>query len=637
MEKEYINQELYKLLDLIRIEQKEELEDFRIKFIETPLNQRKDQGITWYPLNINSIDTSFNQKILIELEKTNNQDKNHSFQNGKTVSLFNNNENSKIQSHIVGTVVNVKNDKIKVLFNINEAPDWLEEEKIGLDLYYDEKTFKEMEFALNYIINTEDKRINYLKEVIYGTQLAKKDKSRLKDYKISEGTNNLNESQKNAVEKVLESEDICIIHGPPGTGKTTTLVNSIESVLTFEKQVLVVAPSNTAVDLIASILKQKGLNVVRIGNPAKVNNENIKITFDSKVESHLLYPELKKMYKEADSLRNQALKFKRNFGKEQKENRKALLSESKALINDAKRIEKIINQDILDSSQVICATFVGTSEENLRSRSFSTVFIDEAGQSLEPACWIAIKKSQKVVLAGDHKQLPPTIKSDLALKKGLGITLFEKCINNQPDSSILLDTQYRMNEKIMNFSNNKFYDSKLKADISVKDYLLFDEDKPVLFIDTAGCGFNENINPKTKSYSNPDEINILINHLNIYLPQITQNVSIGIISPYKEQVIDIEKTIDKNNYPNANIFIDTVDGFQGQEKDIIYISLVRSNENCEIGFLSDIRRMNVAMTRAKKKLIIIGDSATISENNFYSDFLNYIESIDSYESAWSLM
>lgn len=637
MQKEDINQELYKLLDLIKIEQKEELEDFRVKFIETPLNQRKEQGITWYPLSINSIDTSFNQKTIIEFERTNNQDKNHLFQSGKTVSLFTNHEDVKENKNIIGSVINVKNDKIKILFNISEVPDWLEEGKIGLDLYYDEKTFKEMEFALNYVINTDDKRINYLKEILYGISEAKIDKSRIRDYKKNQDYEKLNQSQKNAIDKVLESEDICIIHGPPGTGKTTTLVNCIQTILSFEKQVLVVAPSNTAVDLIAKLLNQKGLNVVRIGNPAKVDNDNIKITFDYKVENHLLYQELKKMYKDSDKIRNKALKFKRNFGKEEKENRKSLLIESKSLRNDAKRIEKIINQDILDSAQVICSTFVGATEENLRAMYFSTVFIDEAAQSLEPACWIVIKKANKIVLAGDHKQLSPTIKSDLALKKGLGITLFEKCIETQKESSILLDTQYRMNENIMNFSNQELYDSKLIAHDSVKNHLLFNNDKAILFIDTAGCGFNEVLNPKSKSYYNPDEINILISHLNLYLTQIEENVSIGIISPYKEQVIEIEKSLDKNNYHNSNIFIDTIDGFQGQEKDIIYISLVRSNENNEIGFLSDIRRMNVAMTRARKKLVIIGDSSTISENKFYSNLLDYIDLVDSYESAWSLM
>lgn len=632
MDTDNINNELSKLLQLIKIEQKEELEEFRYKFVETPLNERKEQGITWYPVNINSVDTGFNQKIVVEFEKTNFKDKNHFFQNGKSVAVFVNTDNKNTQDYITGTVLNVKGEKIKIAFNITELPEWFEEGKIGIDLYYDEKTFKEMEFALNYVINTEDKRLNYLKDVLYGKRKALFNKENLPiNY------SDLNYSQNHAVRKVNSAEDIAVIHGPPGTGKTTTLVKAIENTLTKEKQVLVVAPSNTAVDLLTRLLATKGLNVVRIGNPARVNPENLKNTFDAKTENHMLYNELKKMYKEADNLRSQAFKFKRNFGSAQRENRKALIAESKALLSDARRIEKIISQDVLDNAQVICCTFVGCAEENLRSRSFSTLFIDEAGQSLEPACWIAIKKAEKVILAGDHKQLPPTIKSDLAMKKGLGITLFEKLIDKQNESSVLLDIQYRMNEKIMNFSNAEFYDSKLKADESVKNYLLFPEDKPVLFIDTAGCGFNETVNQKTLSYYNTDEINVLINHLNSYLPQLTQNVSIGIISPYKEQVIEIKKAIDKSNYPQASIAIDTVDGFQGQEKDIIYISLVRSNDSGEIGFLKDIRRMNVAMTRAKKKLVIIGDSATISENKFYSDLITYVESIDAYDSAWSFM
>ncbi len=626
-----VNDSLKKLLDLINIEQKEELEEFRINFIETPLNQRKEKGTTWYPLVVDSVDTGFNQKITIELEKTSDKDKSHFFNSGKTVALFSNFDNKINENYVTATVLNVKQNKIKIMLSDKEVPQWLDEGKLGIDLYYDEKTFKEMEFALNYIINTDDKRINYLKDIFYAKREAVFSKENNLKYQ------SLNESQNNAIIKIDSAQDICIIHGPPGTGKTTTLAKAIEHTLIKENQVLFTAPSNTAVDNMVSNLLDKGINVLRLGNPARVNEKNIKATFDAKIENHLMYSELQKMYKEANKLRNQAFKYKRNFDREQRENRKALVTESKALLNDARRIEKIIENDIIENAQVICSTFVGASDEILRKIYFSTLFIDEAGQSLEPACWIAIKKADRIILAGDHRQLPPTIKSEKAIKSGLGITLFEKSIENQPNSSVLLDIQYRMNENIMNFSNSEFYDNQLKAHDSVKNHLLFENDSPFLFIDTAGCGFYEEINKQSKSFYNSEEIKILINHLTNLKNQIKENISVGIISPYKEQVNELRRVLNKSDFENMNISIDTVDGFQGQERDIIYISLVRSNDNSDIGFLKDTRRMNVAMTRAKKKLLIVGDSATISENDFYSRFIEYSELISGYESAWSFL
>lgn len=410
------------------------------------------------------------------------------------------------------------------------------------------------------------------------------------------------------------------------------------------KQILVVAPSNTAVDLLSEKLSDEGLNVLRVGNPARVSERLMSLTLDSRMAEHNSMKEIKRLRKQANEFRDMAHKYKRNFGKAEREQRKALFEAARNIIKDIENTESYIAEDLINKAQVITATLVGANHYTVNKLKYHTVVIDEAGQALEPACWIPILKAEKVILAGDHCQLSPTIKSDEAARRGLSNTLLEKCTQLHPAAVVLLEEQYRMHATIMGYSSAIFYQDKLRAHTSVAAHLLFSADTPLAFVDTAGCGFDE----KTEgtSTTNPEEASFLFKHLTQFVTTLNEHYtpadfpSIAIISPYKQQIQLLKEQLEHapalKAYGNK-ISVNTIDSFQGQERDIVYISMTRSNSESKIGFLSDIRRMNVAMTRARKKLVVIGDSATLSQLPFYADFISYAENKDAYKSAWEYM
>jgi predicted DNA helicase len=423
------------------------------------------------------------------------------------------------------------------------------------------------------------------------------------------------------------------------------LVHAIAKVVLNEKQVLVCAPSNAAVDLLADKLSEQGLSVLRIGHPARVTEQSLSKTLDAKIADHPSYRELRALRKKMEALKSTALKYKRNYGYHERQERKLLLQESKALKADADLLEFYIVNDLLQTTQIICSTLVGSSHPVLRGKKFQTVFIDEAAQALEPACWISVLRSHRVIFAGDHQQLPPTIKSNEAARLGLATTLFEKGIERHPEMSAMLKIQYRMNEDIMKFSSAYFYRDELVANDSVKRELLSPDEIPVEFIDTAGCGFNEAQDPETLSRFNVDEARVLIGIVETLVERIgteqwlNRNLSLGIITPYRAQVDYLHKLAEASPVLeplHPLISINTVDAFQGQERDVIAISFVRSNDKSEVGFLGDIRRTNVAMTRAKKKLIMIGDSATLGSHPFYTELLDHVQGNGFYKSAFEI-
>jgi predicted DNA helicase len=432
------------------------------------------------------------------------------------------------------------------------------------------------------------------------------------------------------------------VHGPPGTGKTTTLVQAVKTLIQRDhQQILVVAPSNTAVDLLSEKLADEGLNVLRVGNPARVSEHLMSLTLDSKMAEHDSMKTIKKLKKQANEFRNMAHKYKRNFGKAEREQRKALFDEAYKIMKEVGNAEQYIIDDLVAKAQVITATLVGANHSTVRTLQYHTVVIDEAGQALEPACWIPILKAKKVILAGDHNQLPPTIKSIEAARGGLSTTLLEKCAGMYPEAVVLLEEQYRMHEMIMGYPSKVFYQDKLKAHISVAGHLLFPGDSPLVFIDTAGCGFEEKRDGT--STTNPEEAVFLLKHLSQFVAVLSVHYSVqdfpsvAVISPYRQQIHLLNELLlhapELQEY-RTKISVNTIDSFQGQERDIVYISMTRSNTDGEIGFLSDIRRMNVAMTRARKKLVVIGDSATLSYLKFYADFISYAEKANAYQSAW---
>ncbi|MES2702897.1 MAG: AAA domain-containing protein [Bacteroidota bacterium] len=628
-----------RLQELLRIEREEDRKTYLELTKSSTVAERRASGLTWYPVAIRGSEISRADYLTVELERTTHTDIAHQLRFGVSAMLYSNHDAQ--NDHIEGTITYSGGNRLKLTLRTDELPDWADNGKLGVDLLFDDNSYDEMQQALKLAITLSEKR----DEGRVINVLAGKSKATFEDNKQAYSNPKLNDAQNAAVNKILNANELAIIHGPPGTGKTTTLVQAIKALLkNGEQRILVTAPSNTAVDLLSEKLSEEGLNVLRVGNPARVSEQLVSLTLDSKMTAHSTMKDIKRLKKQAGEFKEMAHKYKRSFGRAEREQRKALFDEAYKIMKEVTKLEQYITDDLVAKAQVITATLVGANHYTVRGLQYTTAVIDEAGQALEPACWIPILKAKKVVLAGDHCQLPPTIKSAEAAKGGLSDTLLEKCIKAHPEAVVLLEEQYRMHEHIMGYSSKVFYESKLKAHGSVAGHLVFAADAPVEFIDTAGCGFEEKT--ETKSISNPEEAALMLKHLTLLVTELGGHYSadsfpsIAVISPYREQVYVLKELLLHNpalqGY-GGKITVNTIDSFQGQERDIVYISMVRSNTDNVIGFLADIRRMNVAMTRARKKLVVVGDSSTLSRLPFYSDFIAYAESLNAYKSAWEYM
>ncbi|KOY85312.1 hypothetical protein AD998_03310 [bacterium 336/3] len=607
----------------LQVEKQTDLQLYTEQMLKTPLQERKLQGTTWYPINLLETDFVFD-KIRIQVERTQLIHEPHQFQAGMPVSVFSNQENAQ-KDRIQGTIQKIRQNIMTIVLPVDELPDWFDEGKLGIDILFDETTYQEMDKILQNVLVAENNRLAELREIFLGEKQA----HFIQKQNFYQNPQ-LNFSQIEALEKTVNAQDIAIIHGPPGTGKTTTLAEIISFTLKTEKQVLVCTASNLALDWIVEKLVQKNVQVVRIGNPIRVSENVVNNTLDYKVIGHSQYKQIKALRKQADEYWSLSKKYKRNFGASEREQRKLLIQEAKSASQEAEKLENFITDSILDNAQVIATTLIGANHHYVFKKKYHTVFIDEASQALDPAIWIPISKAQRVVLAGDHCQLPPTVKSYEAEKMGLSKTLLERLINKQPETSVMLKVQYRMHEDIMGFSNEQFYHNDLIAHDSVKNTVLSEQERPFVFIDTAGCGFEEKQGDNL-SISNPEEANLLIKILDDFKSRFS--IPIAVISPYKAQVNYLKSLLENSE----NVRVGTVDSFQGQESEAVFISLVRSNDKNEIGFLADTRRLNVALTRAKKKLVVIGDSATLASHPFFKNFLEYVERIDAYQSAWEYL
>lgn len=623
----------HRLSTLLTTEREAGLKAYRQLSESTSMPERRSAGLSWYPIAIRNTEIGRGDYLMVEVERTTHQDISHQLRFGAPVVLFSNHDPK--NDRLEGTIAFVNGDRCKVNLRIDELPDWAREGKLGVELLFDDKSYQEMQNALNEAsARIVDKNSYPLVKILAGMGKP----SFHQDLPVV-ANSNLNTSQQESLNQILAARELAIVHGPPGTGKTTTLVQAIKAMIRQDgKQILVVAPSNTAVDLLTEKLADEGLDVLRVGNPARVSEKLMSLTLDSKTSAHSRMKELRKLRKQANEFRNMAHKYKRNFGAAERAQRKALFDEAHKIMKEVACSEDYIQKDLLNKAQVITATLVGSNHYTVAHLKFHTLVIDEAGQAIEPACWIPVLKAQKVILAGDPFQLPPTIKSDEAARKGLTTTLLEKCILQYPEAVVLLEEQYRMNTAIMAYSSGVFYQNKLRAHASVANHLLFAADQPLSFIDTAGCGFDEKA--EGTSTSNPEEAALLLRHLTAIFrsSKFVQIPTVAIISPYKEQIIILKELLRQcpDLQPFAHgISVNTIDSFQGQERDIVYISMTRSNTEGRIGFLADTRRMNVAMTRARKKLVVIGNSATLSRLTFYSAFIDYAESIGGYQSAWA--
>ena len=670
---------------LLQLEYYTEKEAFRKLTEQMGMQRKVKRGDAWFPLQVGkSFYNSLNQTA-IEVFRTSDQDIEHNFEFGRPVMFFmvkkmgkNENQgntalqqsenpsdaNHKVQSSnlkvqsikyfsFTGTVSYVDGDRMVItvpdsapLLELQQSTD-----PIGVQLSFDETSYKLMFEALDRVMKAKNNRLAYLRDLFYSHQKAGRFSFEPMKFPW------LNPTQERAVNEVLWAKDVAIVHGPPGTGKTTTLVEAINETLMRESQVLVCAQSNMAVDWISEKLVDRGINVLRIGNPTRVNDKMLGFTYERRFESHADYPQLWAIRKAIRELRKNRKKGSENY--HQKMDR---------LKSRAAEIELRINAELFGEARVIACTLVGSAHHLLEGMKFGTLFIDEAAQALEAACWIPMRRASRVILAGDHCQLPPTVKSIAALRAGLGKTLMERIAENKPEVVTLLKIQYRMNDEIMRFSSDWFYGGKVESAPQIKYRSVLDYDHPITWIDTSNeenqitiegedapedsastsssvsaanqnseLNFKEQFVGESFGRINKAEAELTLLTLAEYFTKIgkrrvlEERIDVGIISPYRAQVQYLKKLIKKYEFfkPYRRLIsVNTVDGFQGQERDVILISLVRSNDEGQIGFLKDLRRMNVAMTRARMKLIILGNKDTMTQHPFYKKLWEYVEAIN---------
>ena len=640
---------------LLQLEYYTEKEAFRKLTEQMGLQRKVKRGDAWFPLQVGkSFYNSLNQTA-IEVFRTSDQDIEHNFEFGRPVMFFTLRSSLKYFS-FTGTVSYVDGDRMVI--TVPDSAPLLElqqsTEPIGVQLSFDETSYKLMFEALDRVMKAKNNRLAYLRDLFYSHQKAGRFSFEPMKFPW------LNPTQERAVNEVLWAKDVAIVHGPPGTGKTTTLVEAINETLMRESQVLVCAQSNMAVDWISEKLVDRGINVLRIGNPTRVNDKMLGFTYERRFESHADYPQLWAIRKAIRELRKNRKKGSENY--HQKMDR---------LKSRAAEIELRINAELFGEARVIACTLVGSAHHLLEGMKFGTLFIDEAAQALEAACWIPMKRASRVILAGDHCQLPPTVKSIAALRAGLGKTLMERIAENKPEVVTLLKIQYRMNDEIMRFSSDWFYGGKVESAPQIKYRSVLDYDHPITWIDTSNeenqitiegedapedsastassvsaanqnsdLNFKEQFVGESFGRINKAEAELTLLTLAEYFTKIgkqrvlEERIDVGIISPYRAQVQYLKKLIKKYEFfkPYRRLIsVNTVDGFQGQERDVILISLVRSNDEGQIGFLKDLRRMNVAMTRARMKLIILGNKDTMTKHPFYKKLWEYVEAINNNE------
>ena len=615
---------------LLQMEYAAEKDAFRKQTEEMGLMRKVKRGDAWYPLKMGkSYYNSLNQ-LVVEVFRQGDDEIEHNFEFGRPVCFFRidvsksgKSEESIRYFNFTGTVSYVDGDRMVVAVPDNgQLIDVQGAEHVGIQLFFDETSYKMMFEALDRVMRAKG-RLGYLRDLFYSHQPAETFTFAPMHFTY------LNRTQEEAVNKVLQAKDVAIVHGPPGTGKTTTLVEAIYETLRRENQVLVCAQSNMAVDWISEKLVDRGINVLRIGNPTRVNDKMLSFTYERRFEAH---PDYELLWAIRKTIRD--LRAHRKRGDDKYHQKLERLKER------ATELEIRINAQLFGEARVIASTLVGSANRLLEGQKFGTLFIDEAAQALEAACWIPIRRVSRVILAGDHCQLPPTVKSFAAMKAGLGKTLMERIVDNHPETVTLLKMQYRMNEEIMRFSSDWFYGNQVESAPEVKYRSILDLDIPMTWVDTSQFStlttFSEEFVGESFGRINKAEAELTLLVLEQYFQKIgkqrilDERLDVGVISPYRAQVQYLRRLLKKKEFfkpYRSLISVNTVDGFQGQERDIILISLVRANDEGQIGFLRDLRRMNVAITRARMKLIIIGDASTMTRHPFYKRLYDYIEAL----------
>ena len=646
-------QDLARQKELLLKEYEFEKEQFQRQTQNMGVQKKVRRGMCWFPLSVGRSYYNSLDQLVVELRRTTDLDVEHQFEPGKPVCFFQEDASGMLSyMKFVAQVSFVEENSMVVSLPSAQALSQITDaDRLGVQLYLDEYTYRLMFQALDSVISAKDNRLAQLRDICHTGAPASEFSFAPVRFPW------LNPSQEKAADMVLRAKDVAVVHGPPGTGKTTTLVEAIYETLRREVQVLVCAQSNMAVDWISEKLSERGVSILRIGNPTRVTDRMLQDTYERRFERHPLYDQLWGIRRSIRQLYDS-----REGNRENRHQKIARLKERAA------ELEYTINESLFTDARVIACTLTGSAHHLLQGRRFGTLFIDEAAQALEASCWIAIQKADRIVLAGDHRQLPPTIKSPAALSGGLDKTLMQTICENKPRCVSMLNVQYRMCDEIMQFPNREFYDGQLHSDPSVKYRGILDWDTAIEWIESdletengKRKTENEDLTPKYNSFHpsdftfpfssgellasdgfsriNPAEAKQALQALHDYVERIGRDrilherLDIGIISPYKGQVQLLRRMLRRDSYwkPLRHLIsVNTVDGFQGQERDIILISMVRQNEQGQVGFLSDLRRMNVAITRARMKLIIIGHSPTLCHHPFYKRLKHYIDNITEY-------
>ena len=615
-------QDLQQQSAMLQKEYEYEKELYRQQTREAGIPKRIQQGVCWFPVKLGADRYNSLNQLTVEVTRTETEETEHSFEYGWPVCFFRISADRQIRYFNFSAVISYVQDNkmVVVLPGPQVLPELVVTGELGVQLYFDDTSYKTMFAALREVAEAKGNRTARLREVLLGKAPALRRETGPVRFPW------LNASQEKAVNQVLCAKEVAVVHGPPGTGKTTTLVEAVYETLHRENQVMVSAQSNTAVDWIAEKLVDRGIPVLRIGNPTRVNDKMLAFTYERRFEAHSDYPELWQIRKTIREMTGRLRKSGR-------EDRERLHNQLTKLRVRATGLEIRIDTELFTEARVIACTLVGAASRVLERKRFSSLFIDEAAQAIEAACWIAISRADRVILAGDHCQLPPTIKCIEAARGGLGRTLLEKVVLHKPETVSLLKIQYRMHEDIMRFPSRWFYHDELEAAPEVKYRGILDFDTPVSWIDTSELDLQEKAVAEGTGRLNTGEAELLVRELKNYMERIgirrilEEHIDFGVISPYRAQVHYLRHLLKKEPFfrpCRRLITVHTVDGFQGQERDVIMISLVRANEKGQIGFLRDLRRMNVAITRARMKLLILGEAVTLTRHPFYRELYEYI-------------
>ena len=615
-------QDLQQQSAMLQKEYEYEKELYRQQTREAGIPKRIQQGVCWFPVKLGADRYNSLNQLTVEVTRTETEETEHSFEYGRPVCFFRISADRQIRYFNFSAVISYVQDNkmVVVLPGPQVLPELVVTGELGVQLYFDDTSYKTMFAALREVAEAKGNRTARLREVLLGKAPALRRETGPVRFPW------LNASQEKAVNQVLCAKEVAVVHGPPGTGKTTTLVEAVYETLHRENQVMVSAQSNTAVDWIAEKLVDRGISVLRIGNPTRVNDKMLAFTYERRFEAHSDYPELWQIRKTIREMTGRLRKSGR-------EDRERLHNQLTKLRVRATGLEIRIDTELFTEARVIACTLVGAASRVLERKRFSSLFIDEAAQAIEAACWIAISRADRVILAGDYCQLPPTIKCIEAARGGLGRTLLEKVVLHKPETVSLLKIQYRMHEDIMRFPSRWFYHDELEAAPEVKYRGILDFDTPVSWIDTSELDLQEKAVAEGTGRLNTGEAELLVRELKNYMERIgirrilEEHIDFGVISPYRAQVHYLRHLLKKEPFfrpCRRLITVHTVDGFQGQERDVIMISLVRANEKGQIGFLRDLRRMNVAITRARMKLLILGEAVTLTRHPFYRELYEYI-------------